>query len=436
VYDPGTVVAGKYRIEQVLGRGGMGIVVSAEHLELRARVALKFLADRFVERDEIVERFLREARASAQLRSEHACRVSDVGRLDGGVPYMVMEMLVGRDVARILREDGPLDVATVADYVAQACDAVAEAHALGIVHRDLKPGNLFAVPRRTGGMLIKVLDFGIAKVQTETDHAITSAESVIGSPSYMSPEQLRSARAADARSDIWSLGVILHQALSGRPPFEGETIADLAVRVATEPLPPLVGVPPEFAAVVARCLEKSPAARFQTASELALALAPFIRREPSIITPAGAAMALAQGKPTVVLGPVRPSAPTETTLRSAASSSVTPAPRRRRRLLIRGAVAAIAIGAGLGVLVGRQGTSEVPAVPAENVVTMPAAAPAPPPAAPAPAPPAAVKEPVAPPPAANAEPVAEPAPPGEPTKAQVKPKRKRLSKEKIGASRI
>jgi serine/threonine protein kinase len=379
VYEPGTVVAGKYRVERLLGRGGMGVVVAAEHLELRVPIALKFLSDRYATRTDIVMRFLREARAAAQLKSAHVCRVFDVGRLDDGLPFIVMEKLEGQDLAKVLRAAGQLAVPVAADYIVQACDAVAEAHEAGIVHRDLKPGNLFLTQRRDGTALLKVLDFGVAKLLSEEDHDITNSQTVVGSPTYMAPEQLRSARGADARSDIWSLGVILHQLVTGNTPFRGETIADLAIRAAIDPLPPLDHLPPAYAAIIARCLEKQPDLRFQTATELATELAQLA------IRPSRAATVTSQPQLEVVLGPntADPSAPTETTLRGAASvtAGVTRRSSKTPRVLVIGAVAAIAIGAGAGLVVNRDTTPTPTPTPPTEVVRMPAAAPPPPAAA-------------------------------------------------------
>jgi eukaryotic-like serine/threonine-protein kinase len=374
VYEPGTVVAGKYRVERLLGRGGMGIVVAAEHIELRVPIALKFLSDRYATRTDIVMRFLREARAAAQLKSAHVCRVFDVGRLDDGVPFIVMEQLVGQDLAKLLRAEGQLAVPVAADYIVQACDAVAEAHEAGIVHRDLKPGNLFLTQHRDGTALLKVLDFGVAKLHSEEEHDITNSQTVVGSPTYMAPEQLRSARGADARSDIWSLGVILHQLVTGNTPFRGETIAGLAIRAAIDPLPSLDHLPPAYAAIVTRCLEKQPDRRFQTATDLARELAPLA------IKSSRAATAAVSQHIEVVLGrgTADPSAPTETTLRGAASVTTGMARPKTPRLLVIGAVAAIAIGAGAGLFVNRDGTPARPAPP--EVVRMPTAAPPPVPA--------------------------------------------------------
>jgi len=266
------VVDNKLRIEKLLGRGGMGVVAIATHLQLDQLVALKVLHDELATDPQVIARFLREAKASAQLKSEHVCRVSDVGQLSSGAPYIVMELLEGEDLAHTIESEA-LPVELACDYVLQACVAIAEAHALGIVHRDLKPGNLFVTHRLDGSVLIKVLDFGIAKAPASADFKMTSTQMVMGSPGYMSPEQLRSAKDVDARSDIWALGVILYECVSGRLPFPGNTITELAVKVAVDPPEALHEVDPRFAAIVMRCLEKSLDKRYQNVGELATDLA-------------------------------------------------------------------------------------------------------------------------------------------------------------------
>jgi serine/threonine protein kinase len=199
----GELLAGKYRVERVLGEGGMGVVVAARHVELDERVALKFLLPGTLGQPDAVARFLREARAAARIRSEHVARVTDVGTLETGVPYMVMEFLEGADLSRILREHGPLPIEDAVDYVVQTCEAIADAHALGIIHRDLKPANLMLVTRSDGGSCVKVLDFGISKVSGpgQDAMAMTSTSTILGSPIYMSPEQMTSSgrRYADRR---------------------------------------------------------------------------------------------------------------------------------------------------------------------------------------------------------------------------------------------
>jgi serine/threonine-protein kinase len=276
----GDVLAGKYKVERLLGKGGMGVVVAARHLQLDRLVALKLVAPNAVLDDVVVQRFEREARAAAKLRSEHVARVIDVGRLPTGSPYMVMEYLEGADLGEVLDLEGPFEVQKACDCVLQACEAVAEAHALGIVHRDLKPENLYLTTRVGGVGLIKVLDFGISKMPVSARGALTQTQAVLGSPLYMAPEQMRSSRRADARSDVWALGVVLYELLTQRWPFEADTMPDLCLKVANEPHRPVsairADVPPQLVAVIERCLAKDPAQRFANAGELALALEPFV----------------------------------------------------------------------------------------------------------------------------------------------------------------
>jgi len=281
-FSAGEVLGGKFRIERVLGQGGMGVVVQAMHLQLDQRVALKFLLPDALVHPETVARFAREARAAAKIRSEHVARVIDVGTLDTGSPYIVMEYLEGEDLSAHLRKRGTLGLAEATGFLLQACEALAEAHAAGIVHRDLKPANLFLARYPDGTPCVKILDFGISKIiggaeGRELDMTRTTA--IMGSPYYMSPEQMRSTRNVDARADIWALGVILYELVAGRVPFEAETMPQLCALVLQDPPPPLGSFAqtgsPSFEAVVLRCLEKDPALRFQSIAELARALAPF-----------------------------------------------------------------------------------------------------------------------------------------------------------------
>jgi serine/threonine-protein kinase len=266
-------------------------VFSATHVELGQRVAIKVLTveDDDARRDEARERFLREGRATAALVSDHVVRVYDVGTLESGAPFMVMELLRGQDLALALARGGPLAVDLAAECVRQAAEAIACAHEQGIVHRDLKPSNLFLTQRSDGSALVKVLDFGISKntqsAQEPITGSLTETRSVLGTPFYMSPEQVRDAKKVDFRTDIWSLGLILHELLSGSPAFEGTTLPGVCASIAADPPAALrlkrPEVPVELEAVVLKCLEKDPARRFQAARELIPLLATFSGRPES-----------------------------------------------------------------------------------------------------------------------------------------------------------
>ena len=284
---PGQVLGGKYRVDRVLGAGGMGMVVAATHLQLDERVAIKFLLPEALQNQEAVARFGREARAAVKIRGEHVARVIDVGSFDNGAPFMVMEHLDCRDLSALIEERGALPPADAVDAVLQALEALAEAHALGIVHRDLKPANLFLTRRPDGTPSVKVLDFGISKVTnaSASDNAMTKTSAIMGSPLYMSPEQMTASRDVDARTDIWAIGVVLYELLSGRAPFRAETLPEICGLILTAS-PPAIrnfspATPEQLQNVVLRCLEKDRARRFQSVSELAQALAPFGSRATS-----------------------------------------------------------------------------------------------------------------------------------------------------------
>ncbi|GAC1520157.1 MAG: hypothetical protein NVS3B10_21610 [Polyangiales bacterium] len=273
--QPGDTIDGKYALIRVLGTGGMGVVFEAEHLRLKQRCAIKMLSPSSLREADIIHRFEREARASAVLKSPHVTRVTDVATTEDGVPYIVMELLVGRDLDGELQAHGHLPYPLAVDYVLQGCAAVSEAHAAGIIHRDLKPGNLF-LAQDPDGVMVKVLDFGISKM-IEDDSKLTSAGMTMGTPLYMSPEQLRSAATVDARSDIWSLGVILYELLCGQTPFSGSS-TQIAAAIVSEDAPDLAkrcAIPPELGAIVHRALRRAPAERFPSVTDLMSALIPF-----------------------------------------------------------------------------------------------------------------------------------------------------------------
>jgi serine/threonine-protein kinase len=274
----------------------MGVVVVATHAQLDERVAIKLLLPEALQNAETVARFQREARAAVRIKSEHVARVIDVGTVDyaaaqlqaelgvpltPGAPFMVIEYLEGQDLSGVLRASGPLSVADAVAYLAQAIEAIAEAHSLGIIHRDLKPSNLFLTRRPDGTPLVKVLDFGISKANgpNMTDAGMTTTSAVLGSPMYMAPEQMIASREVDGRTDVWSLGVVLYQLLTGRGPFNGTTMTELCARILQEPHAPIRAtrpdVPFEIETVVARCLEKDRVRRFASVADLAEAIAPF-----------------------------------------------------------------------------------------------------------------------------------------------------------------
>ena len=398
--QPGDVLAGKYRVERILGAGGMGVVVAAHHIQLDEKVALKFLIPEALGNAEALARFEREARAAVKIKSEHVARVSDVGKLENGAPYMVMEYLEGDDVSTLLQQQGTLPVEQAVDFILQTCEAIAEAHTLGIVHRDLKPANLFCIRRRDGQLSIKVLDFGISKLTLgaadgsgNRDMGMTRTTAVIGSPIYMSPEQMKSSRNVDARTDIWSLGVIFFELLTGRVPFEGDTVTELAIRIATEPAPPLsafrAGLPPGLEPIVVGCLAKSPDQRFQNVGTLAASLVVFgssrarasLERIHGTLAMAGTALQVPVATPPAV----RPMAPSE----AAQGSTVAPwqtgaGPKRGSKTAIGAGAAGVVLLAGLVGLVvllrphGAPAASTSPsAVATETLPATTASAPAP-----------------------------------------------------------
>ena len=294
----GEILAGKYRVERVLGIGGMGVVVAAHHIQLDEKVALKVLRPEALGDADAVARFGREARTAVKIKSEHVVRVIDVGALPNGAPYIVMEYLEGGDLDAWIEQRGVLPIDQAIEFVLQTCVAVADVHAMGMVHRDLKPANLFCVRRTDGRLSIKLLDFGISKGADRSGPASVSlsvtarglgfplAPALMGSPLYMSPEQMRDSKDVDSRTDIWALGVILFELLAGRTPYSAVAVTELAIKIATEATPSIRGfrpeVPPALEAVIGTCLEKDPRQRFADVGELALALLPFAPKRATV----------------------------------------------------------------------------------------------------------------------------------------------------------
>jgi serine/threonine-protein kinase len=412
---PGTRIADKYVVERVIGVGGMAVVVAARHVHLEQRVAIKLLLPDHARDAQTVARFLREGQVAARIRSEHVVRVHDVGMLDGQRPYMVLELLEGRDLGEIVAA-GRLPVPLAVDYVLQASEAVAEAHALGIVHRDLKPSNLFLNRGPDGAESVKVLDFGISKVAdggAVGDAKLTKTGALLGTPAYMAPEQLRG-RDVDPRTDVWGLGSILYELCSGACPFGGETMTALAAAILTDAPPQLrylrPDAPAELDAVIERCLHKRPEDRYPSLAEMAAALAP-------LGTPAARTSLERIAR---VLAP-RSDANTPSLEGSVRLTTATTLSERRppSRLRWVAAVAALVALTAVGTFVTLRGTDR--RVAASAPADPPASAPAPldPPAPPAPS--AQVAAPPAAPPANAAPPSATVATTAAPTPVKARP---------------
>ena len=377
----GDLVAGKYRVERVVGHGGMGVVVAAMHEQLRQRVAIKMLLAEAKASPNAVTRLLREARAAAAIKGEHVARVLDVGELEGGSPYIVMEHLEGRDLAAVLAAlPAPrrLPPEEAVGYVLQACEAIAEAHAAGIIHRDLKPSNLFLTRQPDGAPLVKVLDFGISKalLAAAGEATLTTTSSFVGSPIYAPPEQLVASHEVDARADIWALGTILYEMMAGRPPYVGDSVMHVASRIFHEAPTPLSELRPELparlVAAVMRCLQKKPEARFQDVRELAQALSPF----------APAASVSAERVARIVLGgstPVPGSSPLGGAQSGAWPGVATRSAPRGGKAWIVGALAAAGVALGFAAFSARPHRGGAPSAPSDarlEAIPAPAVAPA------------------------------------------------------------
>jgi hypothetical protein len=302
---------GKYRVERIIGMGGMGLVVAARHIELDERVAIKMLLPHLPATGEPAARFLREAKAA--IRRSRTSTSSASSTWEGPTSEArtsSWSTWTGSDLGQLLERDGPLPVEDAVDYVLQACEAIAAAHALGIVHRDLKPANLFLAAASDGTAFVKVLDFGISKIAESPSSqgpGLTSTATVMGTPCFMSPEQLRSTRDVDARADIWSMGAILHALMTGTPPYDGESNADVSAKIIRDAPTPLRAlrpeVPADLEAIVLRCLEKDPARRFADVSSLAEALSQVTPRDSSKASAIRVARIAAAVAPTILSVP-------------------------------------------------------------------------------------------------------------------------------------
>jgi serine/threonine-protein kinase len=404
----GAIVNKKYRIDRLIGEGGMGVVFSARHLELDEHVALKFLRGEAMADPDLVARFSREARAAVSIKSEHVARILDVGTVDGdGAPFIVMEYLEGMDVGSALQRHGVFPVADVAEYGLHVCEALAMAHAKGIVHRDIKPENLFltTTPHTTHIKVVKVLDFGISKAaltgQAFGEVPLVRTVHLMGTPLYMSPEQIRASANVDARSDIWSLGMVLYEMLTGMTAFNAASLTELCAAILERDIAPLtqhrLDVPEGLARVVARCLQRDPAQRFQHVGALANGLLPFApkraricaERAVSVLHTAGIAERElhvhssfppaptdGSGEMSAEFASQIRATPPVPSFRGASESVATQAPLRplrRTRLGLIAPAAAFAVPVVIAVVVAMRYTSRVDAVAAAPPVAEPAA---------------------------------------------------------------
>jgi eukaryotic-like serine/threonine-protein kinase len=342
----GATIAGRYVVEGRLGEGAMGHVLAARDKVLKRTVAVKLVKPDIADSLGVNDRLLREARVMASLTHPNIVRALDCGVLDDGTPYVVMERLSGQTLRHHVRERGPLPIEEAVDDVIQACAGLAAAHAVGVVHRDIKPSNLFLVRGEDGAPLVKILDFGISKLPKASDNelSLTDTSMVLGSPNYMSPEQVRLAKGVDARTDVWALGVVLYQLLTARLPFVGDGFSAICAAVIADAPPPMQRpegtIPAGLEAIVLRCLEKSPEWRYASVVELARALAPFASARARAV---GAA--LRDGSATTASSRHEALGAGEQTVRASVldATEMTRAQPRGRAAMMTGAFAALAV---------------------------------------------------------------------------------------------
>ena len=380
VMKEGDIIAGTYRVEGLLGRGSMAVVFVATHMVLGQKVAIKALLPEMMRHPTIIERFAREARAVAKLKSQHVTRILDVGALPGspGTPYLVMEYLEGADLSALVDKRGPLPIHIVADLGIQACEAIAEAHALGIVHRDLKPANLFLARRANGPPILKVLDFGVAKIldRQEESTQLTQAYEVVGSPHYMSPEQVTCAKDIDARADVWAMGVVLYRLLTALPAFDAGSFAELRMGILQDTPKSLRAIRPDIPAgleaAVMKCLVKNRGGRFESINKLMAALQPYLVPVPEAshprvsLPPPEPAGPSSDDSPTVVMvprgsipapAPAHARAPTQPPAPLSIVAAVVAPPRRTPVLVIAGGLVLLSMFLVTGTVIARKLTS-------------------------------------------------------------------------------
>jgi serine/threonine-protein kinase len=409
----GTVIDGKYTIVGLLGRGGMGAVYEARHARLARRFAIKFLLPEFAADPEVLRRFENEARAAGGLEHPNLAAVTDFGQAADGAPYLVMEFLQGQDCSKLLRASGPLPIGRAANLVAQACRGLVVAHKAGIVHRDLKPENLFLTDAGDGTDLVKVLDFGIAKLSHPDSSLVTGKGATFGTAHYMSPEQVRGAGEVDERADVWALGVVLYELLSGRKPYDGEKFVNVIHQILyAEPTPLAAvrpGLPAKLMVVVDHALKKNVSERLPSVAALAELLLPF-----SGVTGSGPALPATLKLRTTPTPPTGPAGDVPDAARGEGEFSAADQSGVRRRLWWAAGIGVVLVAAAATIFATRPASDgRTPASPPPEKVASPAAAPAPPPrAAEVPAAPPAVPAP----PPGRAE-VNEPAPATRPAPA-------------------